>query len=116
MLAGDAPVVRHQRFHRLGEVEDGDRAVDLYPPSAEEAVGKYAEIGARVAAQVPHLVRGLPAADHRVPRLVHTHRDRAELRRAVRAPGGQDRPVLAAQQLTCLIEIHASIVARLGMM
>src|SRR6266545_4190594 len=116
MLPRNPPVVLDQRFHRLGQADDGDHTVDLSPPSPEEAVGKQTQVRARVAAQVTRLVRGIPGTDHQIPVLVHAGRHRAELRGAVRPPRRQHRPVLGAHERPGLFEIHASILARRGTM
>src|SRR5947207_1311714 len=105
VLAADIPVVVDQSIHRLGQVHDRGGALDLDPP-AEERVRQHADPGPRVAAQVAHLVRGLPAADHDLPPVVEPDRDGRHLGRTVGAHGRQYRVVLGGDDRPGVVEIH----------
>src|SRR5262249_29792008 len=98
------------------QIHDGYRPVELDPPAAVEGVREHAQICTWITSQIAHLVRGAPAADLRPALLIDAHGHRAELRRAVGAPGAQYRMVLFAQDCPRLIKVHVSNFARRGTM
>jgi DNA-binding winged helix-turn-helix (wHTH) protein len=75
VLAGDIPVVGDEAVHRLGKLHDLGGALEL-GPAAVEAVGECAQPDPGVAADVPHLVGGLPGADGHPALRVNSRGDR----------------------------------------
>ena len=67
---------------------------------------KHAGLRPGIETQVADLVGRLATRDDRLTVAVHVHEHRALLDPAARRAGGQHRPMVFAEEVTCLIEIH----------
>ena len=109
-LARDAAVVLHERLHRVGQRDHLGLTLDV-DPVPEEPVVQHAQLGPGVGAEVLGLVRRLPAADREPSLVVHADEDRALLD-AGRGARREHRPVVRADELACVVKVHAVILAR----